>query len=757
MEKNYDVIGKSVPRSDAYAKVTGQAKYVADLRVPGLTYGKILHSPVAHAMFTKIDTTAAKALPGVLDVITYEDVPEIDYTSCGHPFPYDTPQDMRILNRHARYVGDMIAAVVAETPEIAAEACRLITFEYDELPAYFDPREALKEGAYEIHEGSKNLCGENEYELGNVEEAFKNAKYIIEEDFETPIIAHAQIETHVSMVEPDRERGRWLVHCSNHCPFILRERLGHALGMPQRAFRVVKSYVGGGFGGKQEPVFEILNTLMAIRTKRPVILEITREENLAMTRTRHADLIHIKSGLDENFRFVARDVEFICNNGGYSSHGHNVAYNQASHVAYLYPVENLHFRARSVYTNIQVAGAMRAYGAPQWHFAMESHIDNICQKFGLDRIEFRLKNHARIGGLFNAAGIMLRSQNLDDMIEYGRKEIGWDDFHPDNSGPIKRGIGMCIGNYAQNVYGHSVEVVGARCIVHEDGSATIFSGTTEIGQGAETTMQMIAAETLGIPYEWVNMPDGSDTDITPFDPGAYASRQTNVGGNAVKKAALACKNQILDYAAKDRELDRDKIDIKRGFLVNSETGEEICPLKDITWKMVYSFPEAELIEHFAYHYPMANGLTYLTAFAEVEVDTETGAVNVLKLRQYLDSGQIINPLAAKGQLYGGAMMSYGYGLTEQILINPKTGAVYNDTLLDYKIPTFADVPDLHCEFFSSYEPDTAYGNKSVGEPVNIGAACAIRNAVFNATGVPINQNPLTPERVWNHLHPVEED
>ena len=755
---NFDVIGKSFPRKDAYEKVTGSAAYVADMKLPGMLYGAILHSPVAHARFTKIDTAAARALPGVHTVVTYEDVPDIPYTSCGHPFPFDTPLDMKIFNQHARYVGDTIAAVAAESVEIAREAVRLITFEYEELPAVFTTEEAMKEGAFEIHEGSKNLAGENEFELGDVDAAFAKAAYVFEDVIDTPIVTHSQIETHVSLVEPDFGRDRWILHCSNQVPNILRERITYALGLPMHKLRVVKGYVGGGFGGKQEPIFEIINVLLAMKARRPVMLEVTREECLAMTRTRHADHIRIRSALDENYHFIGRDIELIGNTGAYSSHGHNVVFAQAAHACSTYPCENVRFHGWSVYTNILIAGAQRGYGGPQWHTAMEAHIENICHRLGIDSFDFREKNVAKLGGFFNAAFIENTSSALPEMMAYVRKDSGWDTFDPgDTSGPIKRGLGVAFASYGQSCYPHSVELSAARVIVHEDGFATVFSGATEIGQGTETIFMQIAAEALGIPFEWMLMPDGVDTDTTPFDPGAFASRQTYVAGMAVRKAADACREDILDFAAEDRGFDRSAIKTRQGYIIDRETGERLCPIPELTRKMYYSHPVARAIEHEAYHYPTNNMLTYCISYAVVNVDTMTGQVNVEKLRSFIDCGTVINPQIAKGQLTGGAMMSYGFGLTEQILVDPKTGAVYNDNLLDYKVPTFADVPDLDGGFFESYEPSSAFGNKALGEPPNLCPAAAIRNAVLHATGVEMNRLPLTPERVWEYLHPEEED
>ena len=758
----FDVIGKPVRRKDAYEKVTGRARYVADLNVPGLLYGKVFHSPVAHARFIKIDTSRAEALPGVVCTVTYEEVPDIPFTSCGHPFPYDTPLDMKILNQHARYVGDAVAGVVAVTPEIAEKALKLIDYEYEPLPVYLTPQEAMAEDAVEIHEGLKgNVAGENFYEIGRVDEAFEKAAYVFEDTVVTPIVTHSQIEPHVSLVEPDPSHNRLIVHVSNQSPYILRERIATALGRPLRDIRVIKGCVGGGFGGKQEPVYEIINCFMAQKCGRPVLLELTREENLAATRTRHKDRFTIRTALDKDHHFIARDIYLVANTGAYSGHGHNVAYAQAAHAGHLYPVPNIRFRGVSVYTNIPVASAMRGYGAPQWDIAMESHIDNMAVRLGIDPSELRSLNMYRPGGLVNMPYMHVVSCALPEMVEAGLKKIGWNEFrkngHAGCSGkdPVRRGIGMALGTYVQGCYPHSVELSSARVTVFEDGFTTVVSGAAEIGQGTETVFMQIAAEALGFPVEWMHMPDQVDTDITPFDPGAYASRQTYVAGQAVKKAALKCKEDILDWAADKHGYGRHDIDVKRGRLIRTGTGEDLGPVKDVIWEMYYSVPFGRSIEHEVGHCPDDNALTFTAAFARVEVDIKTGRVRVEKLLTMSDSGTIINPQTAMGQLLGGAVMSYGFGLTEQLLIDPKTGRVLNDNLLDYKIPTMADYPDVEGAFFESFEPTSAYGNKSLGEPPNIAPASAIRNAVLDATGVMINELPLTPERVWTALHPAD--
>ena len=756
--KKLDVVGQSIPRVDAYEKVTGKATYVGDMSLPGMLYGKVYHSPVAHAMITKIHTEKARALPGVEAVITYEDVPNIPFTTCGHPLPFDTPLDSLILSKHVRYVGDPVAAVAATTPEIAAKAVSLIEIEYDELPAYFTSEDAMAPGAVEIHEGSKNLAGENAYEIGDVDDAFKNAAYVFEDVFETPIITHSPIEPHVSLVDIDH-KGRLTLYVSNQVPHILRERIAYALGLKIKDLRVIKGHVGGGFGGKQEPVYEPVNCVLTQVTKRPVMLELTREECLATTRTRHSSKLKLRSALDSNFNFIAREAEVVNNTGAYSSHGHNVMFNIATQFALLYPTPNIRFSGKSVYTNILIGAAMRAYGIPQWTFAMESHIDNIAHNIGMNPLEFRKQVVYKVGDPIIVDHMSVDTCGLPEILEKGTELIGWNNFEHtvSDDGKIKRGIGMACCSYGQSCYPHSVETSSARVSMNEDGSATLFIGCTEIGQGCDTVMGQICAEAIGIPFDWVKV-IGVDTDICPMDPGAFASRQTYVSGMAVKKAGEACKADILGHAHRQLTIAKERLDIKEGYIIDTfDDNRKVCPLEDVMMKIYYSVPHAGSICHQAYHSPTNNFLTFGAAFAIVKVDTGTGQVDVEKLITMMDSGRLINPQTAMGQLTGGGMMSYGFGLTEQILVNPKTGKVYNDNLLDYKVPTMADVPDMTGIFVETDEASSAYGNKSLGEPPNLAPAVAIRNAVYDATGVAMNKIPLTPERVLMNLKAAEKE
>lgn len=752
MKKEYISVGKCKEKFDSFDKVTGRATYVADMHLPGMLHGKIVHSSHAHALIKSIDVSKARALPGVHAVLTADDVPQIPFSACGHPMPYDTPLDMRILTNHPRYVGDPIAAIAAETDDIANDALELIEVEYEDLPFYTDPEAAMADDAYLIHEGYKNnICDQHGFEIGDVDAAFAKADIIVEDEFRLPIVTHCQIENHVSLCDIDH-RGRLTFYVSNQVPSIMRERLSKILGLRPRDVHIVKKTLGGGFGGKQEPVFEPINGVLTMATKRPVLLDVSKEETLTSTRTRHSGIYRMRTGLMKDGTIVAREQLAIHNTGAYSSHGHNVLGNTSGQFAQVYPCDNIRWNGKSVYTNILIGAAMRGYGIPQQAFVTECHTENIAARLGVNSLDFRLQHMRRMDS--KGAGLLdMRSCGLADIIEWGREKIGYDEFikQPKQEGKFRRGIGMAIASYGQSCYPHSVELSSARVTMHEDASCTLSVGCCELGQGSNTAMAQIASEAMGVPFEMIEVNEG-DTDVATFDVGAYASRQTYVAGMAVKKAALKVKAIVLARAAELLHRGAETLDTCDGNIVDVDTMEVLMPIADVAYDCYYNrgkfADECMMIEANASHCPTTQGLTFVCTFAEVEVDMETGYVDLKKFYTSCDCGTLINPLAATCQLMGGSIMACGYGLTEQILIDEKSGRVLNGNMLDYKVFTFADLPDLQAHFVETKEPSSAYGNKALGEPPMLTAAPAIRNAVYNATGIEINQNPLTPERVF---------
>lgn len=743
---SYEYVGKSYVRRDGVAKVRGEAKYVADLLTEGTLHAKVLHSPVAHARIKSINVDKARALPGVAVVLTHEDVPAHPYSGTGHPAPEDTPRDQRIIDRVVRFAGDTVAAVAAETPEIAQKALSLIDVEYEELPFYLDPHEAIAPGAVEIHEGTGNLLGDTVFDVGDVKDGFAQADYVFEDSFKTPIVVHTPMETHVSIVIPETD-GSITVHTSNQCPHVCRRILGVALDMPVSKIHVIRAEIGGGFGGKQDTVQEPLNAALALAAGRPVFFEFTREEEMYYGRTRHSVHFNVKTGVMKDGTIVARQMDALSNTGAYSSHGHIVLMNAMGQFSALYPVANMHYRARTAYTNSPVAGAMRAYGIPQLYFATEAHMDNIAAQIGMDPIELREKNLIKTGDFDAHNNYRVETCGVQCILETGRVLTDWNNRRTVQvDGNKRRALGVACFSYAQHTYPHGNEMAGARMTIVEDGSAVLAIGSSEIGQGNDTAMLQIAAEASGIPVDRIKLVTG-DTDVCPMDWGAYASRQVSVSGMAVKMAAEACKKEMIEVASgKMKELS-ENLDVRSCKIVDTRSNAERADLGDVIFDHCYNLEKPRVISHEVYYSPHTNGITVGAVFADVEVDMGTGRVDVKKIWSLIDAGTIINPQMAEGQVHGGVFMSYGYGLMEQLLLDPKTGKILNDNLLDYKMPTILDMPEMEVHFEQTHDPHSAYGNKSLGEPPTIAPAVAIRNAVRQATGINFTEIPLTPQRV----------
>lgn len=750
------VVGKSVTRVDAVAKVTGQAKYTGDFRPRDMLVGKILRSPYAHAIVKSIDTSQARALPGVEAVLTYKDVPQIPFPTAGHPYALDPKHrdkaDRTILTGKARFVGDAVAAVVARDELIAGEALKLIKVEYEELEPLLTPEAAMKEGAPLIHEDApRNILNANGYTIGDVEAAFREAEYIFEDELETSIVQHCQLENHISIAYVDSD-GRIVIITSTQIPHIVRRIVGQALGIPWGRIKVIKPYIGGGFGSKQDVCTEPLAAAMTLAVGgRPVKLELSREECMIDSRTRHAFKFKLKTGVSKDGKLVGMHIQAISNTGAYASHGHSIAMAGGSKFRILYPMTALKYEPCTVYTNLPVAGAMRGYGSPQITFAVESHLDNIARKLNLDPIEFRLKNLVSEGYVDPLNGNKVRSCGIRECIARGKELIRWDakkEQYKNQSGSKRRGLGMACFSYGSGTYPVGLEMGGARIVLNQDGSVQLQLGATEIGQGSDTIFAQMVAETLGLPVDMVHVVSTQDTDIAPFDTGAYASRQTYITGMAVAKAAAEVKGKILEFVRKMTGIPTHALEIKEQKIVYKHSGEVVMPLAEVALQSYYDLALAEPITSDTSYNARVNAFVFGVTFAEVEVDLQTGQIAVLEIYNVHDSGKIINPLLAEGQVHGGVSMGLGYALSEQMLFDEQTGRPLNNNLLDYKLPTIMDIPEIGVDFVETFEPTHPFGCKSLGEPPTIPVAPAIRNAVLDATGVAFNRLPLKPQVVF---------
>jgi putative selenate reductase molybdopterin-binding subunit len=756
-------VGRSERRVDAVKLATGRGTFVDDVVMPDLLHARILHSPHAHARIVRIDASRARAIPGVACVLTHEDVPRIPYTTAGQGWPEPSPYDAVMLDRKVRFVGDRVAVVAAEDPELAQRACDSIEVEYELLPALFDPERAMDADAPRIHDqddasgirdATRNLAAEITAEVGDVAAGFAAADRVFEETYRVPYVQQASIEPHIAITWLDEDH-RLMVRTSTQVPFHVRRIIAPLLGIEVRRIRVVKPRIGGGFGGKQEILIEDLCGMLTLRTGRPVKLEYTREEELSAARTRHPQILTVKSGVKDG-RFTAIELSVLENTGAYGTHALTVMSVTGNRALSLYRCPNVRYEARAVYTNLAVAGAFRGYGCPQGFFALESHVDEVAAALGEDPLEFRRRNHVQEGDDQPIAEVLgegregfkqiIRSCGLPQAIEAGAKAIGWTRKRKAKKarGPLVSGVGMAIVMQASGIPG--VDMGGASIKMNEDGSFNLLVGATDIGTGADTMFCQLAAEALGVPIEQI-IPYSSDTDMTPFDPGAYASSTTYISGRAVQKAALLVLEQIKEVAG--RLLEQDPKDLVAHEQRVCAADGRFVTYAQVCLSSLYQRDQFQIMaqaSHMSYDSPPP----FAAVFAEVEVDTETGLVRVLKVVEAVDCGQVVNPQMAEGQVEGAAVQSVGYGLYERMPFDAD-GRMAFRTFRDYTIANASDVPELTTIFVPTHEPTGPFGAKAVAEiPIN-GPAPAIANAVFHATGLRLRSLPLTPDRVWAAL------
>lgn len=756
------IVGRSEERWDAIAKVKGQANYTGDFSFKHLLHAKILRSTIAHGYVKSYDITEASQMPGVIKIFLPEDLPHNLYSTAGHPWNLDPAkrdiEDRTMLTRHVHVYGDDIALVVARTALQAKKAMLKIKVAYDEYPVYLTPEEAMAPDAMRIHPERENAFASSEVGFGDVAQSLKDADYVISEHLTTPVQQHLHLENQIAVAYQSSDQ-RWTCISSTQIPHICRRIVAQANGMDWSQVRVKKPFIGGGFGNKQEIIIEpLVVALSRALGGRPVQIALTREETIAYTRTRHAISYDMKVGVNKDGHITAIDCDVLSNQGGYASHGHAVGGKGGTFINALYQSDSLRFAAKTVYTNIATAGAMRGYGMPQVIFALESIIDDAAEKVGMDPIKFRQLNH-RPDGFYNKLG---QTKQRDFLIEQclvkGREAFHWDEklaaSKAYKTGTKRRGVGIAAFSFGTAVWPFGLETSSARLFALPDGTFKLQVGATEIGQGADTALAQMAAETLGVPFKNVIRDVMTDTDLDPYDTGAYASRQTYIGGVAVKKAAEEMKQKILARVETQFKLQADYLDIVDGQIVYRADGDVVTTVKDMAMQSYYDWDTAGSMETYASINVHHNSYGSGCSLAEVEVDVETGQVKLLSLMNVHDSGKIINPLLASGQVDGGMAMSAAYGLNEELLYN-KAGKPLNNNMLDYKLPTAMDLPDLEGVFVESQDPLGPYGNKALGENPDVSPAPAIRNAVKNAIGVGIDKIPLTPELVYNQYQAAQ--
>lgn len=754
-------IGKNMTRVDAFDKVTGSARYTADLEPQGLLVAKVIRSTIANGVVKSFDLEEARKVPGVVKIVTCFDVPDIQFPTPGHPWSVETAHqdiaDRKLLNTRVRVYGDDIAAVIAEDDIAAARAARLVKVEYEEYAPLLTVEDAMAEGASRLHdEKPGNVIAHSSFVVGEgtYGEAVKEEGLVeIEKDYRTQSVQHCHIETPISFAY--MEKGRIIVTTSTQIPHIVRRVISQALGLPMGRIRVIKPYIGGGFGNKQDVLYEPLNAFLTTQVGgRGVRMEISREETLGCTRVRHAIEFKVKAAARKDGTLVARKLEAYSNQGGYASHAHAIVANSSNEFKQIYKDEKvLESDAWTVYTNLATGGAMRGYGIPQAAFAAECMADDLALALHMDPLEFRKKNCMRPGYVDPHTHVKCNTYGLAECMEKGREFIRWDEKrreYENQTGPVRKGIGMAIFCYKTGVYPISLETASCRMILNQDGSMQLQMGATEIGQGADTVFTQMAAEVTGITEDKVNVLSTQDTDVSPFDTGAYASRQTYVSGMAVKKTGAIFKEKILDYAAYMLEKPQDTLDVRDNHIVDKETGTQLLPMEELATTAFYSLDRSVHITAEATSHCKTNTFATGACFAEVEVDMPLGKVKVTNIVNVHDSGKLINPKLAAAQVHGGMSMGLGYGLSEQLLFDAK-GRPLNDNLLDYKLPTSMDTPDLNALFVELDDPTGPFGNKALGEPPAIPVAPAVRNAVLHATGVAVDSLPLDPQKMVEHF------
>lgn len=759
--KDFATVGKSCRKVDGIALVTGKPEFVADLQLQDTLHVRILGSPHAHARIVSIDVSEAERMPGIACVLTYENTPATRHTTAGQGYPEPSPYDTRMFEDKVRFIGDRVAAVAADTEALAEAALRAIHVEYQVLPAVLSIDEARSPGAPVIHDEAdaagiydarRNIVADVDIDVGDVNQGFAESDEIVEVTCETQYAQHTPIETHVVLSYLDSAR-RLVLRTSTQVPFHVRRIVAQTLGIPLQRVRVIKPRIGGGFGAKQEVLLEDIAGLVSLRTGRPALLSLSRKEEFTASRTRHPMRVRVKLGAMKDGRLRAIEMEATSNTGAYGAHGLTVLANTGSKTLPLYnKAPNAHFFGQAVYTNLPVGGAYRGYGATQGYFPLESAMDELAEKLGMDPITLRQLNHIRVGEtspIFEKLGEgregvsqTIKSCELARCIEIGAERIGW---------AKKRGRKLRVGDWVHGL-GMSIMMQGsgipeidmgaATLKMNEDGSFNLLIGATDLGTGSDTILAQIAAEVLGVPVTRM-LVTSSDTDLTPFDVGAYASSTTYVSGMAVQRAAEHVRDQIFAVAAPLLEAPIEGLRLQ-DEAVYEPSGRSIS-LARVCQRAMYESGQFQ-IGATASCVPTESPPPFLANFAEVAVNTETGNVRVVHYVAAVDCGVAINPQLAEGQMEGAIVNGIGYALTEEMILSSQ-GRVRNPSLFDYKIPGTLDVPALDVILVESYEPTGPMGAKSVGEIGINGPIPTIANAIHDAVGVRLTRTPFTPERV----------
>ena len=766
-----NVVGKPERKVDAIKLAKGNPSFVDDIEMRGMLYAKMLYSPHAHALITRIDDSKARALPGVRAVLHHENVARVRYASGGQSYPNPLPYDQVSFDNKVRHVGDRVAVVAADSIEIAEEAVQLIEVEYEVLPAVFDENEAISGSAPVIHDepdmegahdAARNIVQHIDAEVGNFETGLAAADKVYERTFRVHQVQQAPIEPHIAIAWLDSDE-RLVIRTSTQVPFHVRRMVAPLLGLPVRDIRIIKPRIGGGFGVKQEMLIEDIVGHLALVTGKPVRLELNREEEFVSSRTRHPQTITFTSGVNNDGTLVAQRMRTVGNTGPYGTHALTVQMVSGLRGLSTYNCPNKKFDCDVAYTNTPVAGAYRGYGAPQALFALESHMEDIAADLGMDPLEFRRKNWTKVGDPLDVAAELgegaaemkfipvVTSSGMDECVVQGQRAVAWHRrndpawVQPADRPNIRRGLGFAMCMHGSAISG--LDMGGASIKINDDGSFNLLIGATDLGTGADTILAQMAAEVLGVPTAEVVV-YAADTDMTPFDVGAYASSTTYVSGMAVKKSADEVARQIRTRAAIMLDVDSPGDIELKDRAAFAPDGRSVT-LAEVALHSLHQDDQHQIMATASYVAPDSPP-PYAAQFAEIEVDIETGQVTVENLVMAVDCGVPINPLTSAGQVEGGMVQALGYGHCEEMVLD-ETGKMVNARFGPYKIYRADEMPKIEAYMVQTMEKSGPFGAKAIAEIPKDGVAPAIRNAIFNATGTQIDNLPFTPERVWRAL------
>ena len=772
------VVGKPEVKVDAVRLVKGNPAFTDDFEERGQLVAKVLRSPHAHANIIEIDDSKAVALAGVHAVLHYKNTPRIKYASGGQSWPNPHPHDQVSFDNKVRHVGDRVAAVAAETEEIARKALGLIDVEYEVLPYVLDEIETKKIGAPVIHDeddteeifdAERNIVLRIEAERGDVEKAAEEADYVFEDTFKVHQVQQVPIEPHISVAWLDSDE-RLVVRTATQVPFHVRRMLAPLINRDIKDVRVITPRIGGGFGAKQEMLIEDIVAHLAIATRRPVKLELDRSEEFIGSRSRHPQTLTFTTGVSKEGKLLSQKLEIVGNTGPYGTHGQTVQTVAGLRGLTSYNAESKKFDCDVVYTNTPVAGAYRGYGAPQAEFALEAHMEDIAHALDLDPIEFKRLNWVKVGDELNIAPHLgeravdpedideyprITSNGIEECVAQGKRAIGWhrkddpDWVKPQENPNIRRGLGFAFCMHGTAI--PFLDMGGCSIKINDDGSFNMLVGATDLGTGADTVLGQIAAEVLGVSLNDIQV-YSSDTDVTPFDTGAYASSTTYISGTAAKLAAEKVRERLKERAAKILGVKEPCTIELRDRKAHAPDGSFVS-IEDIAMEAFHLEDHEQIMGTASYVSPECPA-PFAAQFAEIEVDIDTGQVTVTKLVMAVDCGVAINPVTASGQVEGGMLQALGYAHCEEYAFDNK-GRMINDSLGPYKIYRADEMPEFEVFLIQTMEDSGPFGAKAVAEIPKDGVAPALRNAILHATGAKINEIPFTPERVWNKITEIE--